>query len=240
MIDLHHHCLPGVDDGPKALDAAVAQCRAAAADGIRTVVATPHRRHPQFDVPPAAARAAHAALREALAREGIALDLLLGHEVHYSPDLAEGLMSGEVLRLGGNPRWFLFELPDSHVPANVDRMVFDLHLAGQYPILAHPERNAELAGDPARLAALRGQGMPVQVTAMSLTGEFGRRARKAAERWLGDGLVDFLATDAHDTVKRPPRLAAGVDAAAKIAGRDAAERLVSSNPGRVLRGEALP
>lgn len=239
MIDLHHHCLPNVDDGPKSLEAAVAQCRAAAADGIRTVVATAHRRHPQFDVPPAAARDAHAALRDALAREGVALDLLLGHEVHWSPDLAEGLRTGEVLRIGGNPRWFLFELPDSHVPGNVDRLVFDLHLAGQYPILVHPERNAELAEDTARLAALRGQGMPVQVTAMSLTGEFGRRARKAAERWIGEGLVDFLATDAHDTERRPPRLSAAVDAAARIAGRDAAERLVTSNPGRVLRGEAL-
>src|SRR5258706_344387 len=133
MIDLHHHCLPGVDDGPETLEAAVSQCRAAFADGIRTVVATPHRRHPQFDVPPEKARAAHGALREALQKEGIALDLLLGHEAHYSPDLAAGLKGGEVFRLGGNSRWFLFELPSSQVPAHPDRMVFDLHLAGQYP-----------------------------------------------------------------------------------------------------------
>ena len=42
MIDIHHHCLPGVDDGPRDWDEAVALCQMAAADGITTIVATPH------------------------------------------------------------------------------------------------------------------------------------------------------------------------------------------------------
>jgi protein-tyrosine phosphatase len=240
LIDLHHHCLPAVDDGPKTLEAAVAQLRLAAGDGIRTVVATPHRRHPQFDVPPDAARAAHGTLAAAIAKEGIPLELLLGHEAHYSPELLAGLGSGEVLSLGGNGRWFLFELPDTHLPAHLDRMVFDLQVAGRFPVLAHPERNLELGDHPERLEALRGQGVRVQVTAMSVTGAFGRRARKAAERWLRDGLVDLLATDAHDTERRPPLLRSAVEAAAKIVGPEAAERLVTVNPGRVIRGEDLP
>jgi protein-tyrosine phosphatase len=239
LIDIHHHCLPGVDDGPGTMEEALAQCRAAAADGIRTVVATPHRRHPRYDAPPGTARAAHGTLVAALAREGIALELLLGHEAHYAPELAADLKAGSTFRLGGNGRWFLFELPDTHVPAHLDRLVFDLHLAGQFPILAHPERNLELSDHPERLEPLRRQGVAVQVTAMSVTGDFGRKARRAAERWLRDGLVDLLATDAHGTGKRPPRLRAAVDAAAKILGKDAAERLVTGNPARVLRGEAL-
>ncbi len=239
MIDIHHHCLPGVDDGPRTLEEALAQCRAAVADGIRTVVATPHRRHPQFDVPPEAARAALALLLAALAREGIPLEILPGHEAHYAPELAADLKGGSTFRLGGNGRWFLFELPDTHVPAHLDRMVFDLHLAGQFPVLAHPERNLELADHPERLDPLRRQGVAVQVTAMSVTGGFGRRAKKAAERWLKEGLVDVLATDAHGTGKRPPALRAAVDAAARIVGQEAAERMVTGNPARILRGEAL-
>ncbi len=240
MIDLHHHCLPGVDDGPETLEAAVAQCREAYADGIRTILATPHRRHPQYDVPPEAARAACGALRAALEREGIPLDLRLGHEIHYSSDIVGGLAAGELLPMGEAPRWFLFELPASHVPGNLEAMIFEMHLAGRYPVLAHPERNRELADDTARLERIRGQGVPVQVTAMSLTGDFGRWPRKAAEKWLKKGLVDLLATDAHDTAKRPARLADSVDRAAKIVGREEAERLVLGNPARILAGEALP
>src|SRR4051795_6587893 len=44
VIDLHCHILPGLDDGPPDLDASVALARLAAADGTRTIVATPHVR----------------------------------------------------------------------------------------------------------------------------------------------------------------------------------------------------
>ena len=44
MIDLHTHILPGVDDGVKTLDDAVEFARVASADGVSTVVATPHYR----------------------------------------------------------------------------------------------------------------------------------------------------------------------------------------------------
>ncbi|MCK6481965.1 MAG: hypothetical protein L6R43_18015 [Planctomycetes bacterium] len=239
MIDLHHHCLPGVDDGPETLEEAVAQCREAYADGIRTILATPHRLHPQYDVPPEAARAAHAALRDALAREGVALDLRLGSEIHYATGIAAGLRDGALLGMGEARRWFLFELPAAFVPLHLESMIFEMHLAGAYPVLAHPERNHELAGDTGRLRRIRDQGVPMQITAMSLTGGFGRQPRKAAERWLKEGLVDLLATDAHDTGKRPPRLAEAVDRAAGILGRAEAERLVLGNPARILAGEAL-
>jgi len=239
VIDLHHHCLPGVDDGPETLGEAVGQCRAAYEDGIRTVVATPHRFHPQFDVPPDAARGAHGALTAALEKEGVALEVLLGHEVHWNEEALPSLRSGSSFRLGGNPRWFLLELPSSHAPAHLERLVFDLQLAGLYPILAHPERNAELAGSSPRMQALRRQGVGVQVTASALEGEWGRKAQRAAEAWLKEGLVDFLATDAHGTGRRPPRLRAAVDLAASWIGAEAAGRLVGENPGKVLRGEAL-
>jgi protein-tyrosine phosphatase len=240
MIDLHHHCLPGVDDGPKVLEDAVAQCRAAAEDGIKVVVATPHRGHPQYDVSAEAARRVHAVLSKRLRDDCIPLDLWLGHEVHWSDGLIPGLLDGTNLRLAGNPKWFLFELPDSHVPVHLERLVFDLQIAGQHPVLAHPERNLELAGDAKRLADLRARGVAVQVTAMSVTGDFGPKAKKAAERWLKEGLVDVLATDAHNTGRRPPRLRAAVDRAAKWIGEEAARRLVQDNPARILKGETLP
>lgn len=240
MIDLHHHCLPGVDDGPRTLRDAVAQLAAAAGDGIRTVVATPHRRHPQYDVPADAARRVHGELEAALRESGVDVRLLLGHEVHYSDRLTEGLADGDLLTLGGNGRWFLFELPASHVPAYLDRLVFDLQLAGRFPLLAHPERNAELAADPPRLEALRLQGVRMQVTAMSVTGEFGQRARKASEAWLRKGWVDVLATDAHDLGRRPAHLRAAVNRAAELVGEEAARRLVEGNPECILAGGDLP
>jgi protein-tyrosine phosphatase len=239
VIDLHHHCLPGVDDGPETMEEAVAQCAAAFEDGVRTIVATPHARHPQFHVTADRAREVHAALVEELRRARVGVELLLGSEIHWSEGVAEGLRSGRRLSLGGNRRWFLFELPASFVPAPLEQMLFATGLAGWTPLLAHPERNHALAAGDSALARLRELGVRTQVTAGALLGDFGKEPRAAGERWLRAGMVDCLATDAHDTRRRPPRLRAGVEAAAKIVGLEAAERLVGENPRRFLRGEPV-
>src|SRR5258708_11662079 len=42
MTEIHDHCPPGVDDGPREWDEAVELCRIAADEGIETIVATPH------------------------------------------------------------------------------------------------------------------------------------------------------------------------------------------------------
>ena len=42
MIDLHCHLLPGVDDGAVSIEVARAMLRQAEADGIDTIVVTPH------------------------------------------------------------------------------------------------------------------------------------------------------------------------------------------------------
>ena len=42
-VDIHCHCLPCIDDGPKTMSEAIELCRALAGDGIGTVIATPHQ-----------------------------------------------------------------------------------------------------------------------------------------------------------------------------------------------------
>ena len=68
----------------------------------------------------------------------------------------------------------------------------------------------------------------MQITAGSLTGAFGRQALYWSERMLDEGLVHILATDAHDTVRRPPLLSQGRDIAAKRVGATEAEHLVAT------------
>ena len=58
------------------------------------------------------------------------------------------------------------------------------------------------------------------------------RAREFLER----GWVSVLASDAHDTADRPPRIAPGRDAAAKIVGEEEARRLTQDTPLRIVRG----
>jgi protein-tyrosine phosphatase len=110
---------------------------------------------------------------------------------------------------------------------------------GLTPILTHPERNPTVIRDPDAFVALLSDGMYLQITASSLTGEFGEEARACASYLLKRGVVDLMATDAHSVRGRPPLFEKAVEAARKIVGEDVAERLVSENPARVLTGEPL-
>ena len=78
------------------------------------------------------------------------------------------------------------------------------------------------------------RGVWMQVTAGSLTGRFGEGARHWGERMLDEGLVHILATDAHGTGNRAPRLSEGRNAAAKRVGEEEAQRLVNARPQAIL------
>ena len=48
MIDIHHHLLPGLDDGAQTLDISLAMVEMAIADGITHIACTPHASHHYF------------------------------------------------------------------------------------------------------------------------------------------------------------------------------------------------
>ena len=84
MIDLHSHLLPGIDDGPRTWDAALALCRKVSEDGVRTSVATPHLIDGVYDNVLARTEPLVRELNERLKDAGIALTVLTGAEVDFS------------------------------------------------------------------------------------------------------------------------------------------------------------
>src|SRR6188474_1554130 len=177
MIDLHHHCLPGVDDGPRELTEAVEMCAAAAEEGIETIVATPHvlrGRWPAFS-----RRELESRLTELQERVGETPRLLLGSEYFFSHDMAEVLNAGTAVLPLAAGRYVLLELPANSVPPLFNQPLYRAQLDGWLPILAHPERNTVFQSSPEMLAALIEHGLRVQITATSLTGAFGAQARHA-------------------------------------------------------------
>src|SRR5829696_7501536 len=139
-VDIHCHCLPGLDDGPKTTDDALALCRALAADGLTTVVATPHQLG-RYDLRnnAAAIRAAAAALRSTLAAENVPLEIRVGADVRVDERILPLLASGEVLTLGGGP-YLLLELPhETYIEP--EPLIRVLASRGVRCIITHPERH---------------------------------------------------------------------------------------------------
>lgn len=240
MIDLHVHVLPGVDDGPGELREAVEMCRRAAAEGIDTLVATPHQRHPSW--PNDDGEALRAAIRRLQLALGERPRILDGAEIHVDSGLLDDLdrfPDCGLLPLAGS-RFLLLEFPGGMEGPEPRSLVHELSIAGWRPILAHAERVQRFAEQPDAVAELVRAGAMVQITAMSVTGGFGRPAQLASYELLDRGLVDFVATDGHDLVRRPPSLAGAYREIAHLWGADVAQQLMVANPGMVVRAVDEP
>jgi protein-tyrosine phosphatase len=239
MIDLHCHILPGIDDGAKSLDQSLDMARLAYADGTRLIACTPHVFPPSYPLDTAAISAHVAQLRRALEAHSIRLNLVIGGDVHLLPDLSDRLTSGQAPTLNGS-RYFLLEPDHVIVPPNFVASIKSYLEIGFIPIITHPERLVWLPSHYDLFCEAEEAGAAVQITAGSVVGLFGKRARAWAERMLIEGRVDLIASDAHDDRHRPPGLSAAMATAESLIGATAARSLVFDNPLRILRNEPLP
>jgi protein-tyrosine phosphatase len=236
VLDLHAHILPGIDDGPTTLAESVEFARAAVEDGIRVLAATPHVRE-DYPTTPDAMEHALAEVRSGLAEAGLALDVLGGAEV--AVDRLAGLDAETRGRFGlaGNPAYLLVEFPYAGWPLPLGEEVFRLRAAGVTPVLGHPERNLEVQEAPDRLQPLVDAGALVQLTAASLDGRFGRRARRTSLELLDLELAHLVASDGHGPAIREVGLSS---ARAALGDERLAEWLVEGVPGAIVADAPLP
>jgi len=236
VIDLHTHILPGVDDGLKTEDDAVAFARVAVADGITTMVATPHCKEGFFFIERLAVLQATERLRERLAREGVALSLLPGAEVHLTHDLAARVKDGRAPTLADNGRTLLLELSTSQYPVDLENLVFQLKLAGILTLFAHPERIRYFQDDVRRYASVIRLGAFGQVTTGSVLGQFGEETEEFSEELVRKGFVHVLASDSHNLRGRPPVLSNALERLTSWVGETRARAMVEEAPRALLEG----
>ena len=236
MIDIHCHILPEVDDGPKSWETAEAMCRMSAADGIEHIVASPHANDRYFYD-----REYLADLLRALqTRIGGAPKLSLGCDFHLSLENMQAAIESPERYCIGNGHYLLVEFSNFSIPPQVDAWFSQLREIQMTPIITHPERNPILQEAPQRVLRWIELGCTVQVTASALTGSWGTRTRQVAELLLKQKAVHFLASDGHDTERRPPVLSAARRMVAREFGEEVAEALVEGNPRAVVEDEPLP
>lgn len=232
MIDIHSHILPGVDDGPRTLDEALALARAYVDDGVRTVVATPHIYPGVFDNDGERIAQAFAAFQAELVKANIPLYLQCGAEVRASAEALDMLAQGRLAFIGASlqSRYMLLELPDGQIPLGTDKLVAYFMRLGVCPVLVHPERNKAVMADTRKLKPFIDMGCRIQVTAGALLGDFGAKAQEAAVRIIDAGWANALASDAHNTHRRPPRMTPARAAVAARWGEPSACALTLQGP----------
>jgi protein-tyrosine phosphatase len=236
--DLHCHLLAGLDDGPRTPADALAMCRLAYEEGTRLVAATAHQNEHWGDVTPDRIRRAVAQLAQALREAGVSLSVFPCAEVMAHPDIEASWRKGDVLSVADRGQYLLLEMPDGQF-VDLRATVGRLRGAGIHPILAHPERHAELLHDAGRIEELIAAGCLVQVSSGSLSDPRTRRDERALRDWVKRGVVHLLGSDGHSPRRRPPRMSAAYRRLAHWAGSPTADRICSTNGTAVLHGLPL-
>ncbi|MCH5377964.1 MAG: capsular biosynthesis protein [Planctomycetes bacterium] len=235
FVDIHCHLLPGIDDGSQSWEQSLAMAEIAVADGMGTIVTTPHQLGNYGHNHGKQIRAKTAELQGQLDEHGVDLQVLPGADVRIEDGMVDKLRSGEVLTLADSGRHVLLELPhELFFP--LDDVLTRLHRAEMVGILSHPERNQGLLKQPRIIESLINHGCLMQVTCGSLMGTFGSASQQMAEWMLEKGFVHFLATDAHGPNARRPLMRRAFERAARLVGIEIATDLCCRNPAAVVGG----
>jgi protein-tyrosine phosphatase len=238
MIDIHHHLLWGMDDGATNIETSIAMAKLAAEDGISHIVCSPHA-NGTYTYKPREIAEKIIELQGYLDREGVVVKLGHGCDFHMSyENIQEAKLDPAKFSINGQG-YLLVEIPDYGISRGLTEIFYQLQLAGLTPILTHPERNPTLQADQPRLVDWLRGGVLIQVTAGSVVGRMGRHAQRMAHDLLANRWVHFLATDAHNTTARPPKMREAFEVVAEKYGPDYARLLCVSNPLAVFLGKPL-
>ena len=245
MIDIHCHILPEIDDGAENLEMSLAMAKQAVEDGVTHIVATPHFRPPyDYDLQLELRKERIAFLREELAKEQLPLVLLEGAEVQTQEYPFKQLLVKypQLLVPGSTPghRTVLIELPLDMPADRVKDLFFLAQLSHTDMILAHPERQPNFLNNIAALKELLGNGLMLQFNATSISkGFFHRRINHGILELMETAPEQvFLASDAHDSERRPCRLSTAAEVILPALGDEAWQLMTERNQRRLL-GTAL-
>lgn len=239
MIDIHSHILPGIDDGATDSNESQKICELAANLGCEAMIATPHQRHPAWwNTETIKLEILLDRLQEQV---GDRLRLHLGAEIRvgkgFMRDLEEFESSGLASLAGSD--YLLLEFERRELSVDPLDIVQRVQAAGWRPIVAHPEFIRTIAKDLQLAKALVDAGALTQVTAMSVTGDFGLEARDSTTALMDAGLVHFVASDCHGHRRRPPGLKGAVSKIRNTWGREYATQLTVENPRAVIENRPV-
>lgn len=236
FVDIHTHILPGVDDGALNMDEALELVRMARMNGTAHLVLTPHYRGRWRSNTPQLLRRQFDQL-VALAKEAVPdMTLYLGNEAAIEREVGDKVAEGRILPLH-NSRYVLLEFSYDTSRIQMVDGVMGVISSGYTPVIAHAERyriiqkDKKLAGDLLEVGAL------IQLNADSIMGKCGLGIKWTCGRLLRKGMVQFVASDAHDPKERPPLLKDCYDHVCKRYGRDYADAIFRENALALLSGK---
>ena len=243
MIDLHSHIIFGVDDGPKTLEESEQLLIEAYHQGVRTIVATSHRRIGMFETLEEKIQINFRQVKELAKEIAPDLSILYGAEVYYSNEMLEKLKDGEVPCVN-ETSYVLIEFSRSTSFWEIRNALKNLLMLGLIPIVAHIERYQALENNEKYLKEIISMGCYTQVNSSNILkpkffNDKNRVLKKRVKYFLERDLVHFIASDMHNLSKRPPDMKDAYEIISKKYGEKKARELFVDNPSRIIQNQLI-
>lgn len=222
----------GLDDGAKTLKDSISMINMAFADGIRSIIATPHYHHSfRYDMEEMAIR--FKVISEHIAENKPAMKLYLGNECYLDENLLSALLEGKCRTLAGS-RYVLIEISNNAPLTLTKMMLADIINNGYIPIIAHCERLIDNKDDVLKISELRTMGCLFQINTSAIL----KPQKSWLRNWIYSSLknrtISFVASDAHDVIHRMPILYEAYFTACKKAGTEIANDVFFSNAQNII------
>ncbi len=234
IVDIHMHILPGIDDGAKSMDESITMLQQSAAQGIGTIIVTPH----SWAIDSRGIDLVHSRfseLKQTAEEKQIPVDLFLGCEMLVYPDTVDDciqkLKDDRYPTMAGS-NYVLTEFEPYFSQNDMEFCIEKIASAGYVPIVAHAERYeySTVSG----VKALKALGAKIQINAFSIVNESKMHTRETANALLSEEMVDFIGSDAHRLDHRPPVIRDGIDALSARYSKDYVRMISIENPRKLL------
>lgn len=192
FTDWHCHILPGVDDGVRQMDDALAILDGYGHAGIRKVWLTPHIME---DIPNTTADLRDRFDQLCQNYNG-PVELRLAAENMIDNLFIKRLEANDLLPIGDEGNTLLIETSYFTAPINFNEVIDAVKSKGYFPLLAHPERYNYI-DSIADYRKMYDWGVRFQLNLMSLSGHYGPVVRAKAQRLLEEGMYSRTGTDLH-------------------------------------------
>ena len=236
MIDIHTHILPGCDDGSPDMETSMKKIRKMADAGIDGIVLTPHFIRNQYHNTSNVITGKFKKLKSQLKKENILLNIYQAAEVYLDSNIKKDIESEKLVIV--NTNYVLVETNLTGFPSDFFDILYELVKSGYRPILAHPERYADIINDPSSAEDLVHRDIYLQLNAGSLIGHYGRSVKNTAWYLLEMGFTHFLASDDH-CKSEDYSLPAAMDEIRKQIDDYTVELLTVINPKKMLNNEKI-
>lgn len=231
LIDIHCHILPKVDDGPDSVEESLKILKDMKRQGIKHVIVTPHYRPEMFEPSMKRVIYSYRHLRDIAYNMGVSMSL--GCEYYWNEQIIEH-MDNRIRPSMAGSRYVLVEFSMNDLFPTVRNYVYELITHGYQPIIAHVERYF-CCQKMEKIQELKDMGALVQLNAGSVLGEEGWKLKIFCLDLMKKDLVDFIASDTHNTSDRKLNLKKCASYVTKKMGKQYAERIFFNNPLNILK-----